>query len=126
MNQLILIFLGGGLGSITRYTLGKTLPGLPDGLPYGTLTANVLASLILGIFTGLVALRSADPALLGWRAFVAVGFCGGFSTFSTFSNETLHLILNNRWAEAVFNIVLSVVLCLLASLLGLWLGRMSF
>ena len=122
MNNLILIFLGGGLGSLARFGVGKTLADWSVSVPYGTLAANVLACVILGFFTGAVALRSSD-AVLPFRAFLAVGFCGGFSTFSTFSNETLLMLLNNRWGDAVFNIILSVLLCLTASLLGLWLGK---
>lgn len=124
MNNLILIFLGGGLGSLARFGVGRTLASWSINLPYGTLAANVLACLILGFFTGVVALRSSE-AVLPYRAFLAVGFCGGFSTLSTFSNETLMMLLNNRWGDAVFNIALSVVLCLLASFLGLWLGKMA-
>jgi CrcB protein len=122
MNNFFLIFLGGGLGSMARYGVGRGLAIWSVNLPYGTLAANVLACLFLGIFTGWIALRESELAL-HYRAFLAVGFCGGFSTFSTFSNETLSMLLNDRWGDAVFNIVLSVILCLLASLTGLWLGK---
>ncbi|MPR33949.1 fluoride efflux transporter CrcB [Salmonirosea aquatica] len=122
MNNLILIFLGGGLGSLARFGIGRTLASWSVNLPYGTLAANVLACVVLGFFTGAVALRSSE-AVLPYRAFLAVGFCGGFSTFSTFSNETLLMLMNNRWGDAVLNITLSVVLCLSASFLGLWLGK---
>ncbi len=122
MNNFFLIFLGGGLGSLARYGVGRGLAAQSVNLPYGTLAANVLACLILGFFTGWMALRESELST-HYRAFLAVGFCGGFSTFSTFSNETLALLLNDRWGDAVFNIVLSVVLCLLASFAGLWLGK---
>lgn len=122
MNNFLLIFLGGGLGSLARYGVGRGLAAYSVNLPYGTLAANVLACVILGFFTGWMALRESELAL-HYRAFMAVGFCGGFSTFSTFSNETLAMLLNDRWGDAVFNIVLSLVLCLLASFLGLWLGK---
>lgn len=123
MNNLLLIFLGGGLGSLARFGVGRALAGWSLSMPYGTLAANVLACVVLGFFTGLVALRASDT-VVPFRAFIAVGFCGGFSTFSTFSNETLQLLLNNRWVEAVLNIGLSVILCLMASFLGLWLGKL--
>lgn len=122
MNHLLLIFLGGGLGSLARFGVGRALSNWPGNLQYGTLAANVLACLVLGLFTGAVALRSSE-AVLPYRAFLAVGFCGGFSTFSTFSHETLLMLMNNRWGDAVFNIGLSVALCLLATFLGLWLGK---
>ena len=124
MNNLLLIFLGGGLGSLARYGVGRALAPWSLSLPYGTLTANVLACVVLGFFTGMVALRTSD-AVLPYRAFIAVGFCGGFSTFSTFSNETLILLMNNRWGDAVFNVGLSIILCLIASFLGLWLGKLA-
>ena len=123
MNNLLLIFLGGGLGSVARYGVGRGLAAYSASMPHGTLTANVLACVILGFFTGWVALRDADT-LVPVRAFLAVGFCGGFSTFSTFSNETLAMLLNDRWGDAVFNIGASIVFCLAASFLGLWLGKM--
>ena len=122
MNNLILIFLGGGLGSLARFGVSRYLAGWSVGMPYGTLAANVLACVILGFFTGLVALRSSE-ALLPYRAFLAVGFCGGFSTFSTFSNDTLLMLLANRWGDAVLHIGLSLVLCLAASFFGIWLGK---
>lgn len=122
MNYLFLTFLGGGLGSLARYGVGRALASWSLSLPYGTLIANVLACLVLGFFIGLTALRASE-AVQPYRAFIAVGFCGGFSTFSTFSNETLMLLLNNRWGDAVLNVGLSVGLCLMASFLGLWLGK---
>lgn len=128
MSQFLLIFVGGGLGSVTRFFLGKLVQqraGTPSGFlifPIGTLVVNVVASLVLGFFIGMVEARSvSNPA---WRALVAVGFCGGFSTFSSFSHDTLSLILGNRFAEASLNILLSVSLCLLATLGGLWLGKL--
>jgi fluoride exporter len=122
MNNLLLIFVGGGLGSLARFGVGRWLAGWSVNLPYGTLAANVLACMVLGFFTGAVALRSSE-AVLPYRALVAVGFCGGFSTFSTFSNETLLMLMNNRWGDAVLNVGLSVVLCLMASFFGLWMGK---
>lgn len=122
MNHLVLIFVGGGLGSLARYGAGKAFASWSPVLPLGTLAANVLACLILGIFSGWAVLRTGE-SVLAYRVFVAVGFCGGFSTFSTFSNETIQLILNNRWIEAGLNILISIVLCFGATLLGMWLGK---
>jgi CrcB protein len=118
----VLIFVGGGLGSLARYGTGKAFSAWPSVFPFGTLTANILACLILGIFTGWAALRSGD-ATTAYRAFIAVGFCGGFSTFSTFSNDTVQLIIGNRWTEAIVNILVSIVFCLGATLLGMWIGK---
>ena len=121
MNHIVLIFVGGGLGSLVRYGMSKSLAGYSSAFPAGILAVNILACLILGIFSGWAALRTGDTA--GYRAFLAVGFCGGFSTFSTFSNDTVQLFMNNYWTEAILNIALSLVFCLGATILGMWIGK---
>jgi len=122
MNQMILVFVGGGLGSLARYGVGKAFVKWSSVFPFGTLTANILACLIMGFFTGWAALKPSD-SISTYRAFVAIGFCGGFSTFSTFSNETILLIQNNRFGDAALNTFLSLILCLGATLVGMWLGK---
>ncbi|MFN8353907.1 MAG: fluoride efflux transporter CrcB [Spirosomataceae bacterium] len=118
MNHLFLIFVGGGLGSLTRYGLSRWVQGSVSAtFPYGTLSVNVVASLVLGTFIGLELSKSLTPS---YRALIAIGFCGGFSTFSTFANDTLQLIQANRWAEALFNILLNVILCVLATFVGIY------
>ena len=121
MNHIALIFVGGGLGSLARYGMSKSLASYSSAFPAGILAVNILACLILGIFSGWAALRTGETA--GYRAFVAVGFCGGFSTFSTFSSDTVQLIMNNRWTEAILNIALSLIFCLGATILGMWIGK---
>jgi CrcB protein len=122
MNQIILVFVGGGLGSLARFGIGKVFLRWSSVFPFGTLTANILACIILGIFTGWATPKSADT-VISYRAFIALGFCGGFSTFSTFSNETIQLVQNNRLADAFLNVAVSVILCLGATLLGIWIGK---
>ena len=119
---MILVFVGGGLGSLARYGVGKAFVKWSSVFPFGTLTANILACLILGFFTGWAALKPSDD-IGNYRAFVAIGFCGGFSTFSTFSNETILLIQNNRFGDAALNTCLSLILCFGATLIGIWLGK---
>jgi len=122
MNQLFLIFLGGGLGSLTRFFLGKTIQErVGADFPLGTLTVNVAASLVLGFFIGFVEAKNwTNPAC---RALVAVGFCGGFSTFSTFANDNVLLLLDQRPWAALLNMLLNVTLCIGATFGGLWLGK---
>ena len=122
MNQLFLIFLGGGLGSLTRFFLGKIIQerAVAD-FPLGTLTINVAASLVLGFFIGWVEAKNLTTPNL--RALVAVGFCGGFSTFSTFANDNVLLLLDQRPLAALLNILLNVALCIVATFGGLWLGK---
>ncbi len=113
----LLIFIGGGLGSLARYQLGQWLSTIRLwGLPWGTLGANFAASFLLGWWL--------LPAIQGhlhsrhWYAFAIVGFCGGFSTFSTFAFENYSLVHQNLWAKALQYISLSLLSCIL----GVWLG----
>jgi fluoride exporter len=122
MNQVFLIFLGGGLGSLARYYLNRLLAGgYFETFPIGTLSVNILASLILGLFLGLVDIRHVTND--GVKLLVAVGFCGGFSTFSTFSAETLFLLKSGEGLLAFLNVFVSVICCLAATFTGLVLAR---
>jgi fluoride exporter len=122
MNQLLLIFIGGGLGSLTRFSFSKFIQeNIDKTFPFGTLGVNVLASIVLGIFVGMVEVKSLTNP--NFKALIAIGFCGGFSTFSTFSNDTLQLIQNNRILEALMNILLNVILCILATFGGITLAK---
>jgi CrcB protein len=123
MNAL-LIFLGGGLGSLARYGTGKFFAAFTTfGFPFGTLAANIISSLLLGIFLGLA---SGKPEQLNsMKFFIAIGFCGGFSTFSTFSAETFELIKNGMIGYAAINILISVVVCIISIAAGIWFGRLA-
>ena len=109
MNQLLFVFIGGGLGSLARFSISKSIQeNIDKTFPFGTLSVNVLASIVLGIFIGMAEVKSLTNP--NYKALIAIGFCGGFSTFSTFSNDTLELIQNNRMLEAFLNILLNVIL----------------
>jgi CrcB protein len=122
MNTWLTIFLGGGLGSMLRYGIGVFFHQLiPSKFPYATLVSNSLSSIILGLFLGFVLIKNInDPAL---RYFIIVGFCGGLSTFSSFSLETYDLIRSGMFALAVANILLSLALCILFVAVGIWIGK---
>jgi len=122
MNPSVLVFFGGGLGSVLRYALGRLIPATLTSSPFPTaiLLVNVVASFILGTIVSWVISRSAGEEA---RLLIGVGFCGGLSTFSSFSNDTVTLLQNGRLGTAMINIGLNVVLCLIASAGGLWLGQ---
>jgi len=120
-NPFWLVFLGGGLGSVARYSVNRYVqPLLKVDYPASTLIVNLVASFVLGFLAGWLTARLAGGET--YRMLIGVGFCGGLSTFSTFSSDTLLLMQSGRWTVACLNIVLNVVLCLLVSWLGLWLG----
>ena len=119
MNNLFLIFIGGGLGSITRYGLGTYIGKQVNSIfPWGTLTVNVIASFILGLLAGFIFQRSGEFETQ--RMIIGIGFCGGFSTFSTFSLEIFEMIRNGNAMMAILYVVGSVV----ASLFAFWAAHL--
>jgi len=121
MKALLFVGLGGGLGSVVRYLVQRTV--IFD-FPLSTLMVNVLGSFFIGI---LFAWSSKIPESHSWIYLLTVtGFCGGFTTFSTFSLDTLLLLEKNDYPSAVFNILLSVGFCLGAVALGYYLFKALF
>jgi CrcB protein len=122
MQSFLVVFLGGGLGSVIRFSLNKWISSLhTQHFPWGTLTVNVAACLIVGIVVGWADHKQiVSPSL---RLFWTIGFCGGFSTFSTFSIETLELIQNRFTASSLVYMIASLSLCVGATYGGLLLGE---
>lgn len=116
------IAIGGALGAVLRYGASVSVYALLGrGFPYGTLFVNVSGSLLMGLLSVLMLERfNIGPE---WRAAVLVGVLGSFTTFSTFSIETLNLLEQGDWLRAMSNIVLSVLVCLAAVWLGVLIGR---
>ena len=114
------VFVGGGLGSLCRYGISLAMSNYDSKLPWATFIANAISCLILGF---LIALSLKNGLSLNLKLLLITGFCGGFSTFSTFSYETFHLIEQGLINEAMFNIAGSILLCLLFIFLGLKLGQ---
>ena len=110
-----MVFIGGGLGSICRYSIAKWLDNYNGAFPMATFLANVVSCIILGLFIG-YHLKSGLTA--NYKLLIITGFCGGFSTFSTFSFETLDLMQNGDYTNAFLNIALSLFVCLLCIFIG--------
>jgi CrcB protein len=120
----LLIFIGSGLGGVTRYFVSMTIYSfLGTRFPFGTLFINVSGSLIMGLLFALIMERLSGLSS-ELRALLLIGFLGGYTTFSSFSIETLNLIENGQIKAACLNMILSVVLCVLAAWIGVKLGRM--
>jgi CrcB protein len=117
LKEVLLIGLGGFIGSVARYYVSKMNLSVDlFSIPFGTLLVNVLGSLILGFLTGIVV---KSPILtVEWRLFLMVGICGGFTTFSTFTNENLMLIHNGQFLSAALYTGLSLFLGFLAVFIG--------
>ncbi|EPD13374.1 CrcB protein [Cycloclasticus pugetii] len=122
MAQLLAIAAGGSVGAVMRFIVSTGIYSwLGRGFPYGTLVVNVIGSLLMGLLYELFLQRlSVSPEV---RAVLLVGFLGAFTTFSTFSIETINLIEQGYVIKAIVNVLASVILCVLAAWVGLLIAR---
>lgn len=122
MSQVLAIAGGGALGAVLRFWVSTAVYAMAGrGFPYGTLAVNILGSLIMGFLYIWLLERSFGSA--GMRAFLLIGLLGAFTTFSTFSIETLVLMEGGQYVRALVNTLASVVLCVAAAALGVMLAR---
>lgn len=113
MKELLLIFIGGGTGSVLRYLVGRCIG--PSAWPWGTFAVNIIGCFLIGLIGTWITRHSLSPDL---RLLLVVGLCGGFTTFSTFSNEALGLMRSGQLLLAVAYIVGSVALGVIAAYVG--------
>src|ERR1700722_1395622 len=118
----LLVAAGGAIGTLARYLISVAALPISQSLPWGTIGINILGSFIIGLFGTLTLANGRFPVSEDARLFVMVGFCGGFTTFSSFSLQTLDLLRSGATTRAVANIVLSVVLCVAAVAAGHVIG----
>ncbi|MGH6763818.1 MAG: fluoride efflux transporter CrcB [Phyllobacterium sp.] len=122
MKATLLILLGGGIGSVLRYFFGLGATKLfGSGFPWGTLGVNVIGGFLMGLFAELLMRRFDGSEML--RLFIATGVLGGFTTFSTFSLDTIFLWERISTALAFIYVVASVIGSISALFVGLWLAR---
>lgn len=113
------VFLGGGLGSICRFAIAQVFSSSSSLFPWATFVANAISCIILGILIGI---QLKNPMLPSWRLLLSTGFCGGFSTFSTFSSESLLLFQEGQVEIAFWNIAASIIMGLICVYIGLKLA----
>ena len=117
--DMLLVALGGAVGSAGRFGIGRVLQGLLGNFPAGTLAANVLAGFVIGLVTGLASAGAISPR---GKLLLTTGLCGGLSTFSTFSLETVQLAQEGVWPLALLNVFANIGICLVAVLAGQWVA----
>ncbi|NLX82132.1 MAG: fluoride efflux transporter CrcB [Proteiniphilum sp.] len=123
LKDLLFVALGGGIGSALRYLTSRIVVKLVSGnlIFLGTFTANIIGSLLIGLLSGWMLINQPDNQT--FRLLFIVGFCGGYTTFSTFAFENMRLIELNQWGLLTAYVLASVVLGVLAVWVGVRLAR---
>lgn len=121
MKQLALVFVGGGIGSVLRYAISRYMDGVKTGIPYGTFAANILGSLLIGLILG-AALKN-ESLSSNTVLFLATGFCGGFTTFSTFAYENHVFLKTGDFMLFALYTIASFVVGFAMVFLGMWLVK---
>ena len=123
MERLMLVCLGGAIGSGLRYLVGGlALRWLGADFPYGTFIVNVAGSFLIGVIQEVAATSQLIPE--STRLFLTVGIMGGLTTYSSFSYETVRLMQTGAWSQAWINVLATTALCLTVCVLGVVAGRL--
>lgn len=123
MTATLWVALGGAIGSISRYWLSVLLVSISKNLPWGTILINVTGSFLIAFFGVLTLMGTKFEVSENVRLFVMVGLCGGFTTFSSFSLQSFELLRSGAIGRAFINIVLSVILCVVATAIGFYCAQ---
>jgi CrcB protein len=122
LGQLIAIACGGAIGALSRFGLQQWIAALYSGrFPLAIFVANSIGSLILGLIYVLIVEKGLLPEV--WRPFLMIGLLGAFTTFSTFSLDSIRLIEQGDWLMALGNIFANVAVGLIAAFIGMYIGR---
>ena len=121
MFEYLAVFIGGGVGSVARFAISGWALNHQGSFPLGTLLSNILSCLLLGFIVGLIQSKNQSNAVV--TTFFTVGFCGGFSTFSTFTSETLHLMRAGLFLEMGGNILGNLLLCAGGVFAGFYISK---
>ncbi len=121
MKQLLLVFFGGGFGSVMRYIIGRWFNSTENTIPYATLLVNVLGSLIIGLVIGYF-IKVSDTSN-NYVFLLAIGFCGGFTTFSAFAYENHLFLRNGDYFSFLLYTIGSIILGLLAVFIGFYFSK---
>ena len=122
MYAYLLVAIGSAIGGVSRFWLsGAISRSFGESFPWGTVIVNISGCLVIGLFATLTGTEGRVYVPGEWRQFFMIGICGGYTTFSSFSLQTLNLAQDGEWLQAGGNVVGSVVLCLVA----VWLGHIA-
>ena len=114
----LIVMAGGALGTLARYLVSLLALPISGNLPWGTIIINITGSLLIGFFGTLTLAHGRFPVSENMRLFVMIGFCGGYTTFSSFSLQTLDLLRSGATGRAAVNVVASMILCVAAVAAG--------
>ncbi|HTJ02246.1 MAG TPA: fluoride efflux transporter CrcB [Methylovirgula sp.] len=117
-STCLIIMIGGAIGTLARYLVSLLAMPISQELPWGTILINISGSFVIGFFGTLTLAHGRYPLSENMRLFVMIGLCGGYTTFSSFSLQTLELLRSGAIVRAMLNAVLSVVLCVGAVTIG--------